>query len=235
MTSDDWELVHRSGSAHDLHQVSCASDRRRLVINEVGTAALVLGSAQLEASVDTEAVDRAGLDLVRRRSGGGAVLLVPGQHLWFDVVVPAGDPFHDADVERATWWLGEVIRDALHDIVDAAAIARLGGLSMHHRGVSDRELGRVACFAAAGPGEVLLGSRKLVGISQRRTRDGERFQCIVHGEWDAARTSSLLVAPDPVALASALAEVATLADLGLDDPGRLIEALHSRLGSVGAG
>ena len=38
----------------------------------------------------------------------------------------------------------------------------------------------LVCFAGVGPGEVLAGGRKLVGISQRRTRAGARFQCAVH-------------------------------------------------------
>lgn len=205
-------------------------------MNEVADAALVLGSAQRDDTVDRAAVDAAGLELTRRRSGGGAVLLVPGEHLWFDVSIPAGDPMHDPDVERATWWLGEAILGALAAMVPEPVVARNGGLTLHRRGVSDRALGRLACFAASGPGEVMLGSRKLVGISQRRSRDGERFQCVIHRDWNADRTASLLIAPDPSALAAALGEVATIADLDLDlglgDAEQVLAAVRSRLESI---
>ena len=36
---------------------------------------------------------------------------------------------------------------------------------------------------ASGPGEVMVGEAKLVGISQRRTRDAARFQTMVHLRW----------------------------------------------------
>lgn len=202
--------------------------RRRIVVNEVTSPALVMGSAQSEATVDAAAVESAGLQLARRRSGGGAVLLIPGEHLWFDVVVPAGDPLHDPDVERATWWLGTAIREAIRD-VGAPDRSVDGDLTMHRRGVSDRALGRVACFAASGPGEVLLGTRKLVGISQRRSREGERFQCVLHRRWDPSMTSSLLVVTDPVALRAALSAVATSGEAGVEDLAALMDAVRVRL------
>ena len=65
--------------------------------------------------------EAAGVDVVRRRSGGGVVLLVPGECLWLDVVVPRDDPRWDDDVARAMWWLGEVWCQALAavDVADA--------------------------------------------------------------------------------------------------------------------
>ena len=36
--------------------------------------------------------------MVTRRSGGGAVLLEPGNSLWFDVFVPRGDEQEVSDV-----------------------------------------------------------------------------------------------------------------------------------------
>ena len=127
--------------------------------------------------------------MVRRRSGGGAVLLVPRQHVWVDVVLPADDPLAEDDVERATWWLGDAW---------ARALAALGVPSpqVHRRGVSDRALGRVVCFAALGPGEVAAGGRKVVGVSQRRTRSWTRLQCVVHLHFDAAATASLVATDD---------------------------------------
>ncbi|HEX4903649.1 MAG TPA: hypothetical protein VFV42_12605, partial [Acidimicrobiales bacterium] len=56
-------------------------------------------------------------------------------------------------------------------------------------------LGGTVCFAGRGPGEVLLGEAKVVGISQRRTRAGARFQCAVPVRWDPAPLAAVLAGP----------------------------------------
>ena len=53
-------------------------------------------------------------------------------------------------------------------------------------------LGNVACFAAVGPGEVVVGDAKVVGISQRRTRELARFQTVAYLDWEAAELLDLL-------------------------------------------
>jgi hypothetical protein len=82
----------------------------------------------------------------------------------------------------------------------------------------------VVCFGGTGPGEVVVGGAKVVGLSQRRTRDGARFQCSVPLAWDAGRHAELLapgiarVAPgaDPVE-AMAEAPVRPVAGASADD------------------
>src|SRR5262245_17418784 len=81
--------------------------------------ALVLGSGQPDSDVDAGAVAAAGVEIVRRRSGGGAVLVAPGGLLWVDLVVPAGDPLWQADVGRAAWWVGASWAAALESAVRA--------------------------------------------------------------------------------------------------------------------
>ena len=68
----------------------------------------------------------AGIEVVRRRSGGGAVLLVPGEVLWVDVVVPRDDALWDDDVGRATHWLGELWVRALTRCGVAGATVHTG-------------------------------------------------------------------------------------------------------------
>ena len=48
------------------------------------------------------------------------------------------------------------------------------------------------CFAGAGSGEVMVGERKVVGISQRRTRDAARFQCACVLHWNAEPAFAVL-------------------------------------------
>jgi lipoate-protein ligase A len=171
---------------HDLG-VPAAPVHRLVRVLEVDRPALVLGSTQPDADVAPGA--GAEVDVVRRRSGGGAVLLEPGRTVWVDVVLPAGDPLWSDDVGRAFLWLGDAW---------AAALADLGvaDLAVHRGGLVATAWSREICFAGLGPGEVTAGGRKVVGMSQRRTRDGALFQCaLLLGRWDPSRIVALLAVP----------------------------------------
>jgi hypothetical protein len=77
------------------------------------------------------------------------------------------------------------------------------------------------CFAGIGPGEVLdAAGRKVVGISQRRTRGSARFQCAALGRWDPA------VGPMVGVPAGAIADVATGVGVPLAD---LLDAFLANL------
>lgn len=177
--------------------------RREVWVCEPTRPALVLGSTQRDDVVDRAACTAAGVDVVRRRSGGGAVLVEPRSLLWVDVLVPAGDPLWEHDVGRAFLWLGEAWVGALADVGVVAAV---------HRGPLIRTTwSDLVCFAGLGPGELTdPAGRKVVGISQRRTRGGARFQCAALGSWDPATLLPLLALTpaDGGAAASALAGAA---------------------------
>jgi lipoate---protein ligase len=102
--------VHRAaGSAADLHARAFEPPVERAVFAlDVEGPALVLGSAQPDAVVEHVVAARLGVEVARRRSGGGAVLLQPGAQVWVDVEVPRDDPLWDDDVGRACWWVGDV-------------------------------------------------------------------------------------------------------------------------------
>jgi lipoate-protein ligase A len=175
---------------------------------DLDTPAMVLGSTQDVAVADRAALDAAGADLVRRRSGGGAVWLAPGEVLWVDVIVPAGHERWDPDVGRSTHWIGEVWRRAL--LAQAPDLA--GRLHVHTGGLVTTTWSRLVCFAGTGPGEVVIdASSKVVGISQRRTRDAARFQCAALLRWDPEPYERFLVDRPPAAtLASVGAGVAAI-------------------------
>lgn len=163
---------------------------------EVDRAALVLGSAQPLAHVDLDACRAAGVDLARRRSGGGAVLVVPGEMLWLDVVIGAGDPLWDDDIGRSMWWLGDVWADALRSLGAAAGVA--GALVEVHRGpVRRTNWSNHVCFDGLGAGEVTIDGAKAVGISQRRTRSWARLQSSMHVVWRGEMMAALLSPPRP--------------------------------------
>ena len=164
--------------------------------------ALVLGSAQDVALADAAETTASGIDVVRRRSGGGAVFVDPTRGLWVDVIVPPTDPRWSPDVRASSHWLGQAWADALRTIgIDGV---------MHDEGLEKTPWGRLVCFGANGPGEVLIEGRKTVGIAQRRTRDGARFQCIVYDRWDPRDVVDHLVLEEAERdrIAADLAEVA---------------------------
>ena len=149
--------------------------------------ALVLGSGQRPGVVDAAAARRRGLTVLRRRSGGGVVLVSPGDLLWVDIVVPRGDPLWHPDVGRAFGWLGRLWRSALAGCGISAEV--------HEGRYEPGPWGSLVCFAGHGPGEVFVAGRKVLGVSQRRSRSGARFQCGLLRLWDPAALAELLVLP----------------------------------------
>ena len=121
-------------------------------------ACISLGRNQQAREVfDRDSIAAAGVDIVRRPTGGGAVL--HDRELTYAVAVPAvalGGP-------RQTYAR-----------VNAALAAGLRVLGIHAEVASPRDrsglrdASRGVCFQAAAPGEILANGRKLVGSAQRR-------------------------------------------------------------------
>ncbi len=151
---------------------------RSVWIHDVSAPTLVLGSSQRPDIVDDATIGS--WEVVRRRSGGGAVLLIPGEVVWLDVLIPTGDPLWSDDVSRASHWLGDVW------------VAALGYGEVHRGPMVRTQWSSLVCFAGLGPGEVTVDGRKLVGISQRRTRAGARFQCAAYACHDPSALPGLL-------------------------------------------
>ncbi len=151
----------------------------------VDGSAMVLGSTQRDDIVDRRAARRLDIEIVRRRTGGGAVFLEPAQHVWVDVMIPSDDPLWRDDVAHAFDWLGRAWVAALADIGVAST-------TVNDNAVCHSVLGRVVCFAGLGFGEVSTEHGKLVGLAQRRTRRGAWFQCTVLRRWDTAPYAAVL-------------------------------------------
>ena len=192
-----WEVQSASGTVSELHERSLAliassapepfGPRRRAVVQNPVDRALVLGSSQPESSVDLDACAGARVDFVRRRSGGGAVLVEPGSVVWVDLyrhhqpaLVRGRGPF---DV---VGWRG--VGDALRN-------AGLGPLEVWKGSMVRNAWSAWVCFAGLGPGEVSAAGRKVVGISQRRTCHVALFQCACLVRWEPERLLELLAWP----------------------------------------
>lgn len=219
-----WRHEHLTGSAAAFHAREVPDPAERAVWSfAVDGTALVLGSTQADAVVDRERAGAAGVAVVRRRSGGGAVLVEPGAVVWVDVVLPRGDPLWDDDVSRSALWVGDAW---------AAALAGLAGVDGHvHRGpMTANRWSRLVCFAGLAAGEVTVAGRKVVGVSQRRTRAAARFQCALLLRWRPRPLLDLLAlaAGERVAAAADLVHVAD----GVDVPvGRAVDAFVGSLPS----
>ena len=189
-----WRFEERVEAASSLHSSWPAVDARpgeRAVARcRVTAPALVLGSTQPEAVIDLRRAEAAGVSVVRRRSGGGAVLVTPGDPVWIDLWVPAGDPLWQHDVGRAFNWLGTAWVDALRG-------CGLTGLTAHREGyVASTRWSGLVCFGGVGTGEVVTeDGRKVVGLAQRRNRDGAWFHGACVLRWDPAPLLDLLVLP----------------------------------------
>jgi lipoate-protein ligase A len=208
--------------AREFHDRDLLSDPTPRVVECHSTrSSLVLGSVQRFTVVDDGAVQRHGIDVTRRRSGGGAVLVVPDGIVWFDVVVPGDDPRFAAvsdDVTKSMRWLGGHLLTALGSL-------EVGAVAMHDGPMTCTDWCRLVCFAGTATGEIELDGRKLVGISQRRSRNGSRFQCAVHTTWAPDLMVSLLAPPRPTA--AQLPPVATLdASIARDLPRALVRVLN---------
>jgi lipoate-protein ligase A len=220
-----WRVERSTGSAADLlapwpraeHQGGPVVRAGRMT----GRPALVLGSTQ-DRAVDDERAAAAGADVLRRSTGGGAVLVAPDAQVWLDVWVPRGHDLWDDDIVSASGWLGDTW---------AAALGSLGtGALRVHRAPATRAVwSDLICFAGLGPGEVfvagaaetvtgktgptkLVGAKvagaKVMGLAQRRARAGARFHTSAPLVWNAEALLQLLDVADAVDAGAALADVA---------------------------
>ncbi len=160
-----------------FHHRAVEVEDRALWVPTLGpTRVLILGSSQNDEDLDRQTLEQRQIEVARRRSGGGAVLVSEDDLVWFDVVIAKTDPLWVDDVSRSFDWLGEAV---------SRAMASLGvETSVHHGPLVQNNWSRRVCFAGLGPGELTVGGRKVVGMSQRRTRDWARFQVAVLRSWN---------------------------------------------------
>ncbi len=213
--STPWVIEQHRGDAAAFHEREPECTRAAWSF-EVDRPTLVLGSAQPADSVNRRVADALDVQVVRRRSGGGGVLLIPHEFVWLDVVVPVGDTLWHDDIGLATHWVGELWQQVLAD----AGIAS----TVHRGALVSSPWSRQVCFAGLGPGEVVAAHRKLVGISQRRTRSWLRLQTMCHLRWRPELVAALVAYHAPAA--SEIGSIVGCIDVEAVD---LLDALITRL------
>lgn len=153
--------------------------------------AIILGSTQERSLINEKACSANKIEIVKRRSGGGVVLLSADSTIWIDVEIPRQHSLWLDDVGDSSLWLGEVFAKELADLSNIA-------LELHRGALIKTAWSSLICFAGRGPGEVFTqDGRKVVGISQRRTREWARFQCAISLQWKPALLLELLNEPYP--------------------------------------
>lgn len=142
--------------------------------------AVVLGRAQRQDEYMKLRAKADGIELCRRATGGGAVLAGPWL-LGASVILPPGHPLVVPNIAESFRWFGQVHADWLKGIGIEARCVSSAEVKI------DRSLAW-ACFGNFSHWEVEADGRKIVGLSQARTRNGVLL------------TSAILVGPPPWAL-----------------------------------
>lgn len=216
--SKQWVRHDWAGSADDFHAAELPATRAMWWC-QVDSPALILGSTQLAEDIDPTIASQLGVSVVRRRSGGGAVYVHPADSIWIDITIGRDDPLWIDDVGQSMLWLGNCFVDALRPWCHAETYHGpfVGGVD-----------GRAVCFASTSPGEVFVEEKKLIGISQRRGRDGARFQCVMYRQWQPDEWATAIADPEVQDRLGSMA-VATL-----DVPARdILDSVFTHLSGLG--
>ncbi len=144
-------------------------------------AAVSVGFMQrAEDLLDLEACRAAGIDVVRRPTGGRAIL--HWEEITYAIVAATGDARFGANLAATQARIGACLASALRELGVDAALSR-PALD------PERRLLRAPCFVSPGRAELLVDGRKLVGSAQRRSRDA----FLQHGSLLAGRAHERLV------------------------------------------
>lgn len=186
--SDDarWAIETRYGSAQEHHGASFPAGATAHAWDlRVTRPALVLGGRQSISDKSRSVAEAAGVEVTSRRSGGGAVWIDPDTAVWIDFFIPTGHNWFDSDLTATFLRVGELWLTALF-------LCGIEGSVYAGRPDASDDLANRACFGGLGWGEITVNGSKVVGLSQRRTRDGARVQCLADISGNSARVGDYL-------------------------------------------
>lgn len=127
---------------------------------------LVLGCSQRNTLGSDPA---AGIEVVSRQAGGGAVLVGPWM-LSASVLLPNAHALVPGNLVASYRWLGELYAALLQDLgIAAHAIAPEEARALQQAVPAELAW---ACYGGFSPWEVVVGQKKIVGLAQVRRRTG---------------------------------------------------------------
>ncbi len=215
-----WQLEAVSLSTAGLHDAwpELQAGQRLCRIVQPTDRALVLGSSTRQSEFDLDRARRQGLAVVRRNSGGGAVLVEPGAQIWLMLYLGLDDPLVPWDLGRSFLWLGAAVLGLLREL-------RLNATMVESR-QPRTALGSLICFADLGYGEVSVDGAKVLGLAQRRSRGQACFQLSLLWEERQSHLRELLVVDPPEGESLRVAGIAPLVDLSRQDvQNRVVKAI----------
>lgn len=173
-------------------------------------ACVSLGRAQTESDVDLDAVREMGLDVVRRATGGGAILHAEDE-VTYAVVLPLDHAGLPRDISGSFGFLSAGVVHALRAL----------GLPAEVESVPDNTR-ETLCYVRRQGTNVMVRGRKVSGGAQRRTDRAVLQHGTVIVSQDAARMGRLFRTDE----ATIRARVTSLADEGVSvSREKLVEAL----------
>jgi lipoate-protein ligase A len=133
--------------------------------------AISLGHHQDRSDIDVERCRERGIDLVRRPTGGRAIL--HAQELTYSVIMPA-------DRRSVLEVYNEISRALVKGLSFIGAEVELQKSQPDFR-AEYRKAASIPCFASSARYEIEWHGKKLVGSAQRRFSGGERDVVLQHG------------------------------------------------------
>ncbi len=132
-------------------------------------ACLSLGYAQRVGDVDLDRLQSFGWELVRRPTGGRAILHI--DELTYSVVGPASDPRLAGSVLESYHNLSEALLNALHLLmIPAEALPKAGQPTSGNRPTPANQ--NPVCFEVPSHYEITSSGKKLIGSAQARRKEG---------------------------------------------------------------
>jgi lipoate-protein ligase A len=119
--------------------------------------AVTIGYNQDLDGFDSTAAEAAGFDLVRRPTGGRAIL--HADELTYCIVGSSPGPLFGESLHQCYMKINEALLDFLRSLGVEAEVSA---------GESRDEMRGMLCFKSAGQHEIRVGGRKLIGSAQRR-------------------------------------------------------------------
>jgi lipoate-protein ligase A len=135
--------------------------------------------SRVASIVDEERCRAAGVEIIERRAGGGALLLDRRHMLCGAVCVPTSAIA--GDVTESYRWLGDHFCSRLQSLgLDARRVdveeARADVLGLRSRSEEVVRLLLATCYGALSPHEVVIAGAKVVGLAQVRRKHTTLFQ-----------------------------------------------------------